>query len=266
MMARTKKWHGHTEVELRKRWGREEVFVHGKVTSTNDVAADLAEKDARAGTIILASEQSAGRGRDGKTWHSGEGGLYVSMVLRPENLVMPSPITILAGLAIVMELDRGFPGLEPRLKWPNDLYVNDRKAGGVLTEATWTGPSPRHLVIGVGINVGPLTGELPRDVAVAHSTLDEALGTDVPIVEVADAVIRGLDSVENPPPAIPPALLGRLDSYDWLRDRRVRLRSAGGEDEPVRGMCVGIAPDGALLFRPDRGALRRVSTATVEVE
>ena len=265
-MARAGKWHGHTEPALRERWGRDAVYVRGRVTSTNDVAAELARRGTDAGAVILASEQSAGRGRGGKSWHSGIGGLYLSMVLRPRDLVTPSPLTILAGLAIVMELDRAFPGLQPRLKWPNDVYVNDRKAGGVLTEAAWTGASPDHLVIGVGINVRRLAGKLAADVAASHSTLDEALGIEVPIVDVADSVVRGLDALGDPPPTVPPGLLERLDSYDWLRDRRARVTGSEGEDASVRGMCVGIAPDGALLFRPDHGALRRVSAATVEVE
>jgi len=266
MTGRAAKWDGRPATELRDRWGREDVFTYGTVSSTNDIATELAEKGITAGTIVVAAEQSAGRGRSGHKWHSGKGGLYLSMVLRPATLPTPSPLTVLAGLSIVMELDRAFPGLGPRLKWPNDVYVDDRKTGGVLTEAAWSGTDVKHVTVGVGINVRPLVGSAPAGVAASHSTLDEVLGKNVELIEVADAVVRGLDGIGDVPGSIPRGLLDSLDHFDWLRDRRVRVLGSGGADEAAHGMSVGIAPDGALLFRPDRGALRRVSTATVEVE
>ena len=90
------------------------------------------------------------------------------------------------------------------------------------------------------------------------------------LVDVADAVVRGLEKyLSHPAPVLTPALLDEVDRHDWLRDRRVRLTSPSaeeGEAHATSGVCVGIAPDGALLFRPDRGALRRVQAGTVTAE
>ena len=87
---------------------------------------------------------------------------------------------------------------------------------------------------------------------------------------MADAVVRGLEThLSHPEPVLTQALLDEVDRHDWLRDRRVRLTSPGaeaGETQGTSGVCVGIAPDGALLFRPDRGALRRVQSGTVTAE
>ena len=83
---------------------------------------------------------------------------------------------------------------------------------------------------------------------------------------MADVIVRGLEAyLLDPPEALDTAALELLDEFDWLRDRRIKL-AADGAESPVPGVAVGIAPDGALLFRPDRGALRRVPNAVVTPE
>ena len=126
-------WDGRTADELRERWGAERVVALSSVTSTNDEARRLAEEeDAPAGTIVVAREQTAGRGRGGRKWSSPAGaGVYLSMVFRPEALEA-APVSILAGLGIVRALHRAFPDLDPTIKWPNDLYAAGLKFGGVL--------------------------------------------------------------------------------------------------------------------------------------
>lgn len=261
------KWDGSTPAQLRKRWKRDHVYVYGRVDSTNDVARALAEDGAPKGTVVIAREQADGRGRGDRTWHSPPGsGLYLSMVFRPGGLESPNLLPVLAGLGIAAQLDAAYPGLAPRLKWPNDIMAGDAKLAGILCEAVWEGDAVRHLVIGVGINVKPFGSKAPADVARTASSLEEATGTEVSLVEAADAAIRGLeDEMHDPPAALDAGRLEGVDRMDWLRDRRVRVRSEAA-DEFVRGVAVGIAPDGALLFRPDRGALRRVKAATVELE
>lgn len=266
MTATRKKWDGQTAVELRERWKTDSVFVHGSVTSTNDEARRLAEEeDAPQGTIVVAHEQTAGRGRGGRSWSSPAGaGVYLSMVFRPESLG-EAPVSILAGLGVVRALDRAFPGLDPRVNWPNDLYADGLKFGGILAEATWAGPKPKYLVVGTGLNVRPLGAGISQRIARRATSIDEVLETKVALVEVADAVVAGLTSHLA---AGVPHLAGRdledLDRYDGMRDRRGVLLPPGGEELP--GTCVGIAPDGALLFRPDRGALRRVTDGSLTPE
>lgn len=261
-----KTWNGRSADELRKRWDRESVRLYGSVTSTNDVARDLAEEDAPEGTVVLAREQTKGKGRAGKSWLSPAGGLYLSMIFRPGEAVNPDLLPLLAGMGIVRQVDVGFPELEPMLKWPNDLILDDRKAGGVLSEASRGERSIRFLVVGVGVNVGPLPDDAPPEIAERATSLEEVLGRKVDPVDVADAVIDGLEAfVPEAPARLSAQQLDLVDRYDWLQDRRVRVRLPD-EEEPLPGVCVGIAPDGALLFRPDRGALRRLHSATIEAE
>lgn len=258
-------WGGLPLSDLRRRWNRADVHAHGRIDSTNAAARELALKGSPAGTIVVCREQSDGRGRAGRTWHSPrDAGVYLSMVFRPGQPLRPAPASVLSGLGVVRRLDRALPGLRPLIKWPNDVMVPGGKVAGVLAEAAWSERLPAWLVVGVGVNVRPIAKSAPRDVRQRATSLDEALAAEVPLVEVADAVIAGLeDYLYDPPAAIPAALLPELDRYDWLRDRRAVV-TLPGETQGTRGTCAGIAPDGALLFRPDRGALRRVQDATVE--
>lgn len=258
-------WAGRTIDDLRERWSRDTVHLYGSVDSTNARADELAEDGAPAGTVVLAREQTAGRGRAGRTWHSPpDAGLYMSVVFRPDRIENPVLLQLVAGLGVAAELDADFGGLAPAVKWPNDLIADDRKFGGVLSEATWEEDTPRHLVVGTGVNVSD-PGELPEELEAGATSMEEVLGDEVPLVDVADAVLRGLEKrLVDPPKSLDEPSLDLLDRYDWLRDRRVDVRP-DDEDEFLDGVCVGVAPDGALLFRPDRGALRRLHSATVRV-
>jgi BirA family biotin operon repressor/biotin-[acetyl-CoA-carboxylase] ligase len=263
---RVSSWHGHDAEELRERWDREEVHLFGSVTSTMDVARGLAEdEEAPDGTVVLAREQTEGRGRADRVWHSPPGGLYLSMVFRPGRVTNPAILPVLAGLGIAREFDGAWPGAGVALKWPNDLLAGGRKLGGVLSEAVSGEEGVRFLVVGVGVNVAPLPGDVPGEIREGATSLEDAVGEEVDPVEAADAVIRGLEAyVPDAPPGLDEGLLELVDEYDWLRDRRVSVRLPD-EEEPLPGMCVGIAPDGKLLFRPDRGALRRLDRGDVEV-
>lgn len=258
-------WAGLSHDELRDRWDREEVHLFGSTDSTNERAKELAEEGAPAGSVVVAREQTRGRGREGRRWHSpADAGVYLTVVFRPDRIENPVLVQLLAGLGVAADLDERLDGLAPAVKWPNDLVAADRKFGGVLSEAAWDGDAPRYLVVGAGINVRP-SEDLPDELAEGTTSVEEVVGGEVPLVHVADAVISGLESrLVDPPRSLDGPSLDLLDRYDWLRDRRVQVQPED-EDEFLEGVCVGVAPDGALLFRPDRGALRRLHSATVRV-
>lgn len=256
-------WDGRRADELGDRW-KVPVTALASVGSTNDEAKRLAEdEDAPAGAIVVAEEQTAGRGRGNRKWSSPPGGLYVSMVFRPAALD-PAPVSVVAGLGIARALDRAFAELQPSIKWPNDLYASGLKFGGVLSEASWAATRPRRLVVGVGINVRPLDEDsYSREIRRNSTSIDEETERTVPLVEVADAVIAGLrERLLDPRPRLATADLDDLDRYDAMREARGTLVPPG-DAEPLPGKCVGIAPDGALLFRPDRGALQRVTEGSL---
>lgn len=261
----SREWAGQKLEDLQRRWDRETVVLYGRTDSTNEAARELADGGSPAGTVVLAREQTEGRGRAGRSWHSPrDAGVYMSLIFRPHDLSHPAMVSILAGLGVVEGLLAAFPPLRPALKWPNDIVGSDRKLGGVLAEASWAESHPRHLVVGIGINVRPIDRAAPEDVRSVATALDSELERKVPLVEVADAVIEGVERrLDTVPSILTGSLLEEVDRFDWLRDRRAALHAPGAEQGQA-GTCVGIAPDGALLFRPDRGALRRVLDGVVD--
>lgn len=217
--------------------------------STNSRATDLAESGAPHGTVVVADEQTGGRGRLGRRWISPPGrNIYVSMLLRPDIPNAEAPrLSLVAGIALADATEAaGVPG---SLKWPNDLFLGDRKAAGILAEMASGGDRVRHVVIGVGINVNLGEDEIPdalrgkatslrihagrpfRRVAVLASFL-EAFGR-----RYAEFLAGGFASVRPD-----------WDRRDFLRGRRVLVRGPGWE---AWGVARGVDGNGALLFRRD---------------
>lgn len=121
-------------------------------TSTNDIAARLADFGAEEGTTVIADAQTAGRGRRGRVWYSPPGaGLYVSIVCRPR-IGNVSSLTLTSGVALA-EGVRASTGLPAEIKWPNDVVIGRRKLGGILAEASANGPDLQYVVLGFGLNL-----------------------------------------------------------------------------------------------------------------
>ncbi len=267
MSRKASRWEGQTIQALRERWDRPNIHLHSLIDSTNEHAKALADDGAPAGTIVLADMQSGGRGLGDRSWYSQKGaGLYLSLVFRPQELANPLLVPLLAGLGTARAVESLVRGPRVSVKWPNDLIVDDRKAGGILSEVSWQGSAVNHLVLGIGINVHNRPDDFPeplRDIAIS---LDTASGRTVSRLELADQVLDEVeDRCANLPEALDLELLREFDDYDWLRDRRCAIETSSGS-APVRGTAVGIGPDGALLFRPDKGALQRITAGRIRAE
>ena len=130
------------------------VYHFFKTDSTNRVAMELGYADEPEGAVVLAEEQTAGRGRAGRSWHSERGaGLYVTLLLRPKLSPVQAPLlTMLAGLSAHTAV-LAQTGLSAELKWPNDLLLNGKKLGGILTEMYAEPNAVRFVIVGIGINV-----------------------------------------------------------------------------------------------------------------
>ncbi|MBI3049605.1 MAG: biotin--[acetyl-CoA-carboxylase] ligase [Acidobacteria bacterium] len=233
------------------------ILWYPEVPSTNDVAAALAERGAGEGCVVAANAQSAGRGRHGRPWASPAGaGLYVSTVLRPGRHAVPA-LTIAAGVA-VGEGIQGATGLDVGLKWPNDVYVGDRKLAGVLAEASAgadpVGPPDRiqYVVLGFGINVMP--APYPPDIAARATSLEEELGRAVDrgllLAECLSALARRYGDLQG----------GRTGAVieAWRRraartlGRRVRWDADGST---IEGVAENIDDTGALMVRTPAGVI-----------
>jgi BirA family biotin operon repressor/biotin-[acetyl-CoA-carboxylase] ligase len=218
-----------------------------------DLLHGLAAEGAGAGTVVVAGEQTGGRGSRGRGWHSPSGGLWLSVLLRPSSAAGVELLGLRIGLAITGAIAALDPGVPVEIKWPNDLMVGDRKLGGILCEARWQGASLAWVVAGVGINVGnPIPPELA---GMATSLADRLPGITPQVIEPAVAArLRALDTSAE---RLRPSELSALRQRDWLYGRHLLA--------PVPGIAQGIADDGALLVRRAGGEIVAVRAGTVEL-
>jgi BirA family biotin operon repressor/biotin-[acetyl-CoA-carboxylase] ligase len=175
------------------------VRYHATVDSTNRVARDLGRGGEPDGTIVVADEQTNGRGRRRRTWVSPAGsGLYVSVLLRPPFGAVESgaAVQLAAGIAVA-ECIAEVISTRPVLRWPNDCYIGDRKIAGVLVEAETTGVAVDFLVCGIGINVHHEAGRFPADLRDRATSLEHQTGQHVSRLGVLAGLLSAFDTWES---------------------------------------------------------------------
>ena len=200
------------------------------VASTQDVAHALAAPGAAAGTLVLADEQRAGRGRQGRAWVSEAGaGIWLTLIERPADAMAIDVLSLRVGLGIARGLD-GFTNDPVRLKWPNDVYTTRGKVVGILCEARWRDGAVEWVALGVGINVRAPAGA-PGAAGLAPQTQR---------LDVLREVVPRLRAAA--------AMRGHLTS-DELREFSARDMAIGRLCvEPVAGSVVGVGAGGELLI------------------
>jgi BirA family biotin operon repressor/biotin-[acetyl-CoA-carboxylase] ligase len=214
--------------------------VHHRLTdSTSARARELALAGAPDGTIVTAGEQSAGRGRQGRTWSAPPGrALLMSAIVR--DLTRHDALLPLAVPVAVAQACDAFAGTRCGIKWPNDIWVDGRKLSGILLEGR---PQEGWAVIGIGLNVGTRPNELLDELRATATSLAIASGADPGTDAVLDAVLGSLD--------------------EWLRARPGAVRAAWRERDVLlgtdvrwsggQGTAAGLADSGALLVDTDSG-------------
>ncbi|HEX4718336.1 MAG TPA: biotin--[acetyl-CoA-carboxylase] ligase [Thermoleophilaceae bacterium] len=214
--------------------------VHYRLTdSTNARARELALAGAPDGTVVTADEQSAGRGRQGRTWSAPAGmALLMSAIVR--DLTRRDALLPLAVPVAVAEACEEFAGTRCGIKWPNDIWIGGRKLSGILLEGR---PQEGWAVIGVGLNVGTTRDEFPEELRETATSLAIESGSDPGVPIVLDALLETLDRRLGDKPA---STLAAWRERDVLLGRRVRWNA--GE-----GAAVGVDEDGSLLVDTESG-------------
>lgn len=250
------------EAVLRTRWlGRRYVFLP-TCGSTSDEVSERAATGAGEGLVVATDQQSKGRGRRGRSWHSPPGqSLYFSMLLRP---TLPpqqmAPMTLLAGAALAQAL--AGMGFAPRLKWPNDVLLETacgfRKVAGILAEMSTESGRVRHVVLGVGINVN--TRDFPAELADLATSLSEGRAEDTDRLAVLAAFLHAFEPAYDSFVAAGPgsalaswqkfALLGQPC---WVESGSQR----------IEGIAEAVDASGALLLRTPDGLVRPVHAGEI---
>ncbi len=233
------------------------------VDSTNAEAERRLAAGESAPLVILAREQTQGRGRRGRRWHSADNGnLYSTFVFRPQT--EPGRLqhfTLWMGLQ-VCELIASFCRVRPALKWPNDVHLDGRKAGGMLTEARVDADQVRDLVFGLGLNLNGRAASLPPELRATATSLADATGAPVDLNRFAAALILRLGSAyaRFADGSYRRDFAGLWEQYDLLRGRPVAVAQG---DRTIRGTASGIDAEGCLVVRTAGGAMERFRAGEV---
>ena len=231
-----------------------------EVTSTNTVAAELADKGAPEGTVVVSECQKQGRGRMGRNWVSQpENGIYLSLILRPKFVPMKAPcITLLSAIAVVEALEHVL-GLEAGIKWPNDVMIRGKKVSGILTELKAEIERIHYVIVGIGINVN--NARFPKAFRDKVTSLSLEMKHPVSRIALVQMLLNSLErwyvsTVER----------GVDRTFERWRELSCTIGNpveVNLGDEVLRGIATQLGPDGSLYVRMKSGEERQILAGDV---
>jgi BirA family biotin operon repressor/biotin-[acetyl-CoA-carboxylase] ligase len=242
-----------------------DIRVFEDTTSTNDVVERLARDGAGEGAVVFAESQTKGRGRLGRTWLSpSHKGLWCSVLLRPAlRLQEATQLTVAAANALARAIGSE-TGLNPGIKWPNDILIHGKKVAGILTELSAELDRVKYVVLGIGVDVNLAETEFPPELRDSATSLE--IETDKPVSRpgLAAAMLRELDE------DYARIIAGRFSEVadEW----EARCTTIGREviirvgERQICGRAESLGEDGALLLRTDHGHLERITGGDLTLE
>lgn len=244
--------------------GRLHEIVHryDVLTSTNDRARELADAGAPEGTTVMAWEQTAGRGRHGRGWHSPRGaGLYHSIILRPPIPPAEAPLLGLVAAIAVAETIREDYHLPADIKWPNDVLIHDGKVAGILLELDAEGDRVRSVILGIGVNLNQTS--FPPDLVQSATSLRLETGQIHEADLFRTRLFARLDQWYTTLLRLGPTpILARYsDLSSYVSGRTVQVEVPDGV---IVGQTCGLSPAGALLVRTQSGEIEQIVTGDVK--
>ena len=234
-----------------------DIRVFQETTSTNDVVEKLAHDGVKEGVVVFAESQTRGRGRMGRKWISPPGkGLWFSVLLRPNFHPQEATRLTIASATALRRAIVGLTGLQPEIKWPNDLLIWGKKVAGILTELSAELDRVRHVILGIGVDVNPVSSDFPEAVRSIATSLKIASGRHVSRAELAVAILREFDhDYARVCSGAFAALADEWEEHCTTLGRQVSIRLGQRE---VRGCAESLSPEGELLVRTEHGHLERV--------
>jgi len=238
----------------------QEIVYYQVIGSTNEVAKELARLGASEGTLVIAEEQTAGKGRLGRSWLAPPGSsLLMSLILHPSLTTPQLPrLTMASSLAVAYAIEETC-SLSVHFKWPNDILLRGKKAGGILTETSVSGEILDYAVIGIGLNVNLDVHQIP-EIAQTATSLSMELCREVSRLELLQALLKSIEREyrllqEGESPG--DRWEARLNSLG----RRVMVDTPWGQES---GQAEGVDANGALILRRDDGTKTYITVGDVE--
>lgn len=240
-------------------------FIHLEETESTQIIGHEIVHEAPHGTVIVAESQTAGRGRMMREWDSAKGkGIWTTVVLKPDVQPYQTPqFTLVTAVAVVTAINKLYPTIEAKIKWPNDLLINGKKCTGILTEMVAETDLVHGLLIGIGINVNQKRSDFPSEIQTIATSLS---------IEVGEELDRAQLLAE---------LLYHLEHYSdhYVRHGFSRLKSLWEEAsitignkvrattlrEVIEGRAIGITENGVLQIELATGEIKEVYSADIEI-
>lgn len=234
------------------------IYYSESTNSTMDSAMQLGMAGASEGTLFLTESQAKGRGRLGRVWFSPKyKGIYMSLILRPKLSLQDAPILTLLAAVSICEAIKEIEGLKAQIKWPNDIFLQNKKAGGILTELSAEVDQVRFIVIGIGLNVNNDKKSL---ISTAIS-LREAKKENIDRISLLQEILRKIEAnyfLLQEKSSRP--IIEKWRQYNITLGKRVKVYSQAKHSE---GQAVDIDTDGGLLLRNDQGVVEKIMAGDV---
>ena len=243
-------------------WLGKKIYHREVIDSTQLLAHQLALDGAEHGTIILADEQTAGKGRTGRPWQSNKSqGIWMSIILRPDILPYLAPQFTLLTATVLAEVLDGFAEITPHIKWPNDILINGKKISGILTEMQAEQDRVLYVVIGIGLNINQTEDDFQQHLATKSTSLKMETDRNWSLLPIIQQIIHifeqkyelymelGFSKIKND-----------WEKYGFKINERLQIKSGKKQWE---GLFLGIAEDGALLAKNDNGEIEKIYSAEI---
>lgn len=248
---------------LNKEFSNIEIYTYKTTTSTNEVAKKLALTEAKHGTVVISEEQTAGKGRMGRSFYSpANTGIYMSIILRPNLTAMDSVLITTSSSVAICDAINKVTGIECQIKWINDIYINNKKIGGILTEASTNFESGTidYLILGIGINFNNPKDNFPDDLKEIADSLykgnSNGINRNILCAEILNNIL---------------SIIPKIKYYDFIQEYKKRsiilnqeiMYTSGGICS--KGKAIDINNDGSLVIKHDDGSIKILNSGEVSI-
>lgn len=241
-----------------------DIYYYDQVDSTQTIAQELANKGVKEGAIVVADEQTGGRGRMARAWYSPkETGIWMSLILRPKIPIQHTPqLTLLTAVAIVQAIEE-ISGLSPVIKWPNDILINGKKVVGILTELQAEADRVHAVIIGMGINVNQNQDHFPVHIKEIATSLFIEKGKYFTRAEIIQKILLSFERLYDQflKDGFKP-IKSLWESYAISLKQMITARTLSGT---IRGKAIGINDEGVLLVQTEEGEVKHIYSADIEI-
>ena len=240
-----------------------EIYNYKTISSTNEIAKNLALSGAKHGTVVITEEQTAGKGRLGRSFYSpANTGIYMSIILRPNLTAMDSVLITTSSSVIICESIKKVTGIDCQIKWINDIYLNNKKVAGILTEASTNFESGTidYLILGIGINFNQPKDDFPDELKSIASSLFNNNNNNINRNMLCAEIISNILD-----------MIPRIKNYDFISEYKKRSIVLNQEIIYIssgissKGKAININCDGSLVVEHDDGSIKILNSGEVSI-